>query len=219
MAKTKPKPDENDALFLIVLRRDRAKEAIAEFLGGVTPHGFTLLKPLQILDYLTNMVMCLEMMLKVLADDWKTHNVGQMYQDVFGQPHPRQDLMRAMQYAVVDQKYLLSPASGLFGYVPELEALYDQLFAELQSRYDGYTVEKEYVLPANLLPYLQANVPRFYTPCSDTAPHEPDPKKTIEALQRSWDADLQRISETLKLYLSIQPKSTVRHHSGGYLIE
>lgn len=37
MANAKPKPDENDALFLIVLRRDRAKEAIAEFLGGVTP--------------------------------------------------------------------------------------------------------------------------------------------------------------------------------------
>jgi hypothetical protein len=50
-------------------------------------------------------------------------------------------------------------------------------------------------------------------------PNEPDPKKAIEALQASWDADLQRISETLKRYLSIQSKSTVSHFSGGYLIE
>jgi hypothetical protein len=118
----------------------------------------------------------------------------------------------------MDQKYLLSPAAGVLGHIPELEDLYDVLYAELQSKYAGYTTKKEDELPENFLRYLQGNVRRFYMPENRTIQSEADPNQPLSALQETWEADVKWISETLNLFLTNRPKSKATHYAGGYLI-
>src|SRR5262245_28736620 len=55
MAKVKARPSDQEALYLIYMRRERAKEVLSELLNGITPTGIKMVKPHQMLDYLINM--------------------------------------------------------------------------------------------------------------------------------------------------------------------
>ena len=70
---------DEECLLLIKLKRQHAKAAMKDIVVrfGLPPHY--LPKIPTILEYLTNMVYCLELMLKLLSGNWRTHNVGAMW--------------------------------------------------------------------------------------------------------------------------------------------
>jgi len=105
----KPHADTNECLLLILLKRKSAKEALRTILMefALPPHHSPSV--VLILEYLTEMVYCIELMLKLLSGEWQSHSVAAMYQTVFKQPHPDPDLLTDIKTALRDQKYLFEP--------------------------------------------------------------------------------------------------------------
>lgn len=161
----KQKPTHPEALLLIRMKRDRAKAAMDQIVKrfGVISHdpepGLEIL-----LDYLTNMVYALELLLKAMADDWKTHNVGKMYESIFGKPHDSPHLMTILMGAILNQKFIYEPADRLMDHIPELEALWDELTTEFyqRPRLEHRTMQREVEAPKELIQFLQDNFSRFY---------------------------------------------------------
>jgi hypothetical protein len=153
-------PDE--CLLLIRLKRENARAAmqkiIVEFAGP--PHHAPAV--LSILDYLTNMVYCIELMLKLLSDNWRSHDIPAMYQSVVNQPHPDPELLRDIKTALVDQKYLFEPNGGLLSKVPNLEALYQELIVRVRQRHPVYSVQVDIPVPLTLLAYMRDFLPLYY---------------------------------------------------------
>jgi hypothetical protein len=167
-------PTDPEAVMLIRLKRGRAKAAmdrIVKRFGVVSNEPEPGLDVL--LDYLTNMVYAIELLLKVLADDWRIpgksqfrHDVGAMYKEIFKQPHKSANLMATLQAAIISQKFIFGPANGLISLIPELEELWDELTAEFCRTRWGEVIEfkREVVAPPELIQYLQANLERFFRP-------------------------------------------------------
>jgi hypothetical protein len=123
---SKPRPTDQEALYLINMRRERANAVINETIHDIT-RTIAMPNSEQILEYLSNMSMCMEMMLKLLSGDWRSHDVSKMYEIATGAPHPKPAFMASLKDAIMNQKYLLSPAGRIIEYVPELELLNDFL--------------------------------------------------------------------------------------------
>jgi hypothetical protein len=204
----KQNPTHPEALLLIRMKRDRAKAAIDQIVkrfgvvGNEPDPGLEVL-----LDYLTNMVSALELLLKVLADDWRipgksrfNHRVGDMYQEVFGRPHGCPDLMTVLERAIRNQKFIFEPADRLMDHIPDLEALWDELTAEFYQRQwmEDIGVQREVVAPPAFIQFLRDNLPRFYRGEYRWKPRIPREDRArmlqqqIQALQR----ELERVQVT-----------------------
>ena len=159
----KPHADTDECLLLILLKRKNAKEALRRILMefALPPHHNPSV--VVVLEYLTNMVYYVELTLKLLSGEWKSHDVAGMYQTVFKQPHPDPDLMAEIKTALRDQKYLFEPNGGLLAKVEGLENLGDELMDKVRERHPVYNVQTDIPAPASFLPYLRANIHRFYT--------------------------------------------------------
>jgi hypothetical protein len=168
----KQNPSHPEALVLIRLKRDRAKQSIDQIVkrfGVISNDADPSLEVL--LEYFTNMVYAIELLLKVMADDWKVpgksrfgHRVGDMYEEVFGKPHLCAQLMLLLEAAIVNQKFILEPAEGLMERVPEMECLWDELTFEFYKRQwmDDVFVRREVLAPANFIQFLKTNLHRFF---------------------------------------------------------
>lgn len=124
-----------------------------------------------LLDYLSDIVPALELMLKLLSGNRGTHEVGEMYEAVFNQPHADADFMTCLKQALRDQKYLLEPSPNKPGqpgkksiaeYIPEMEMLFDELQCKIVDRYPTARVAKRVILPNSFGEYLRRNLSRFY---------------------------------------------------------
>src|SRR5436190_806365 len=101
-------PTYDEAIYMVRVKRRRAKEAMAlivERFGVISSGPAPGLGVL--IDYFMNMVYGLELLLKVLAKDWETpgkskhgHNVGKMYEAVFGRPHSDPAFMKELEEAI-----------------------------------------------------------------------------------------------------------------------
>lgn len=160
---SKPHADIEECLFLIELKRDAARAAMQQIVTGLMSRPPFVPSVLVILEYLTNMVYCVELILKVLSSDWKSHWVGVMYKTVFGQPHANPALMKEIEDALINQKYLLDPSGGLLAHIGDIEYLYDEVIAKLMSDQNFYWVEKCVPAPQSFLEYLRDNGARFYS--------------------------------------------------------
>jgi hypothetical protein len=168
----KQNPTHPEALLLIRMKRARAKAAMDQIVkrfGVISNESEPGLEVL--LDYLTNMVYALELLLKVMANDWRTpgksrfrHHVGDMYQEIFGKPHTCPDLMTTLERAILNQKFIYEPADRLMDHIPELEALWDELTTEFYQRHwmEDTTVQREVVAPRGFMQFLRDNLARFY---------------------------------------------------------
>jgi hypothetical protein len=158
----KPHATADECLLLIRLKRDHAKAAlqkiIVEFAGPLhhVPSVVTLL------DYLTSMVYCIELMLKLLSGNWRSHHIATMYKEVFGEPHPDPTLIADITTAIIDQKYLFHPSGGLAAKVEDLEALYQALISRVRERHPMFNVQVDIPAPPNLLPFLRDNLALYY---------------------------------------------------------
>jgi hypothetical protein len=168
----KQNPTHTEALLLIRMKRDRAKAAMDQIVkrfGVISNEPEPGLEVL--LDYLTNMVYALELLLKVMANDWRTpgksqfgHNVGRMYEEIFGRSHACPTFMTVLERAIRNQKFIYEPADRLMDHIPELEALWDELTTEFYQRrwMEDTTVQLEVVAPPEFIQFLRANLHRFY---------------------------------------------------------
>ncbi len=164
----KERPSNNDALILIHVRRKRAEDVLRSIIQGFA-------KPLdqvecitvtQILDYLTNMIQCLELSLKLLSGNWENHNISSMYEIIFSRPHANPTLMQSLKSAIMSQKYILGPAAGLIDHIPDMEALHDELTKVLSKNFPGYEYDIMQNLPDNFARFLHDNTVKFlpYSP-------------------------------------------------------
>jgi hypothetical protein len=173
-----------------------------EILHGITVTGIKSVKLEQILDYLTNLIMCLEMMLKLLSDDWDSHKVGTMYQTVTKKPYPNQALMESLKQAIMSQKYLLSPAAGIVDHIPELEELSDSLYERIKEEYRGYYTEVGQLLPDNFGQFLLKNVEKYYRSKHITFTPGENLENWMERARKAYDAEVAQIKSTLGEHLS-----------------
>jgi hypothetical protein len=216
-ASSKPRPTDQEALCLIFLRRERAKEAMNEILHGF---GHTLKMPtaFQMIEYLSNMCMCLEMMLKLLSGDWGTHDVGKMFEAVSGRPHPNPALMTSLRDAIMNQKYLLSPTGGIVEHIPALESLYDFLYRKLAENHEKFAVNVDVDLPDSFSQFLLAYVERFYKNESTRVPPGANTMATMEAHMGAYRAEVERVKRSLGTYLSNGHKLKMSHFNVRALI-
>ena len=206
----KPRPTDEEALFLIYMRRERARVVLNEILHGFADFRLQMPTAYQMLDYLTNTIQYLEMMLKLLSGDWGSHKVGTMYRTVTGQAHADATLMAALEAATMDQKYLMSPAAGIIDHIPELEEMGDALHARLRDKYRKFGVRKDEVLPDSFARYLVDNIERFYR----TGPFAMPPggvgvAAATEGLIEAHGQQVDAIRSNLDKYLSTGNKLSV----------
>ncbi len=162
MPTSKPRANDDGVLLLIKLRRQRAKDAMCHVVSGFIRFPVRLPSVVLLLDYLSNMFFCLELMLKLLSKDWGSHNVADMYKEAFGCEYKNPDLMIRLKQAITDQKYLVEPASDIAQDIPELEELFRTLNAEIKSRYKVYSVEVNIELSRGLGEFLRDYAGLFY---------------------------------------------------------
>jgi hypothetical protein len=162
----------DECLLLVRLKRENAKAAMKQIVVefGLPTHRVPFGLPthrapdiLTILEYLTNMVYCIEMMLKMLSGDWGSHKVGKMYETVFGKPHANQVLMDEITIALRDQRYLFEPNGGLLAQIADLEELYDDLKGKICEIHPTFDISRAIPAPPAFLTYLRDNITRFHT--------------------------------------------------------
>lgn len=173
---SKPRASDDEILLLITLRRQAAWESMQQTVEGYgTPPN--LVPSIALLsNYFMNMVFCLELMLKLLSGNWRSHDVGAMYQTVFGSQHSSPQLMQDIKSAIMDQKYLFEPASGLDGNMPDLEQLYDDVLSKLKEAHPQFSITKTVSLPKTFTEYIRDNAERFCRKQSETfGPGNPPP--------------------------------------------
>jgi hypothetical protein len=207
-------PTYDEAIYMARIKRQRAKGAFdwiiksnAVFSNSPAP-GMDVL-----LDYFFNMVYALELLLKVLAKDWdvpgKTkfgHKVGKMYEAVFGRPHADAAFMKELEDAILDQKYIYEPATGLIKRVEAMEKLWDELKLQyLNGAWGRFSkVSKEVKADASFGAYLLNNVARFTTP--PTHRYDPMTAEQKIAMKRAHIECLQR--EIARLETEGKPEPT-----------
>jgi hypothetical protein len=210
MSKHPASENKVDICVLIQLKRKRAREAMARLIKEYDHEPPTSPDLSILLDYLSNMVPATELMLRLLSSDWDSHDVGKMYVAIFHKPYTKPDVMICLKEVLESQKYLVEPKSQpgksqhatIAHYIPELEALFDDLRNVMQqhSFHKEGSVIKEIHLPASFSEYIRTHVNRFVT--ADVYLPEP----TIEQQLQAED-DLQtkssRIAEVIgKLCIS-----------------
>jgi hypothetical protein len=203
---SKPHGTVDECLVLIRIKRRAAKEAmrkmIVEF--AVPKYGNHSLPGIEtMLDYLSNMIYCIELILKMFSNDWKSHEVGKMYKTVFGKEHGDPVLMAEIKDALKDQKYLLEPKNGLLSRVEGLESLFDELKRKLFVEYSKYSVQKEIPAPSSFLPYLRDNFLRFYKATGPKRSGFPLPEELAE-FQRRCDVEIQEIKGVFEKWIDAE---------------
>ena len=91
MAKAKPRANDDGVLFLVKLRRKNAVAAFRQVVEGFTSFPAKVPSMTLLLDYMSNMLSSLELMLKLLTGNWTSHDVQGMYTTVFNSSHPNPD--------------------------------------------------------------------------------------------------------------------------------
>lgn len=208
--KPKPKPTDQEALYLIAMRRERAKGVMNDIFHGID-HSITMPSADQLLDYLSSMCSCLELQLKLLSGDWGSHEVSKMYETVTGSPHPNPDFMTSLKGAIMHQKYLLAPVGSIIDYVPEIEQLYDALQRKLMASYSKFQVRVQLTLPDSFNQYLFRNVERFFSIQSGPIPPGTNMGASLKAHTDAYHARVARIRSTLTEFFQRGHKLIVDH--------
>lgn len=164
---------------------------------GTPPHTVPTIDLLN--NYFVNNVFFVELMLKLLSGNWKSHDVGSMYHSVFEKPHQSPQLMKNIKEAIINQKYLFEPALGLSDSVPELEALHDEVRARIKQKFPDFSVKATVSLPNNFTKYIQDHADRFCRLQSPTfGPHNPPPSDFWEKHIAESHGQLQQVRQAFK---------------------
>ena len=205
---------------LIQLKRKRAREAMARILREYDHEPPTPPDLSNLLEYLSDMVPVIEMMLRLLSSEWDNHDVGKMYATIFHKPYTKPDVMICLTDAVESQRYLVEskphPAKSqhatIAHYIPDLEALFDDLRNVMKQHSfmkEGGGI-KEVNLPLPFNDYIRTHVNRFLT--ADIYL----PEHTIEQqLQAEGELEVKspRIAEAIGKLCSSRTAISVKYQS------
>lgn len=199
----KPRGSDDEILLLISIRRQSAWESMRQIVEGFgePPHLIPSIAALN--NYLTNMVFCIELMLKLLSGNWRSHDVGAMYQTVFGSAAASPQLMGNIKSAIMDQKYLFEPAAGLDANVPELETLYADILKKLKQTYPRFSITKTISLPKSFTEFIRDNAERFCRKQSERfGPGKPPPSDFWETHVAESHQQLQQVRQSFREHAS-----------------
>jgi hypothetical protein len=209
MSKQKPRGSDDDILGLIFLKRKRAREAMDSILKGLDHCPWNEPTLTVLLDYISNMVYCLELMAKLLSGDWNNHDVGAMYQKVYSRAHGNPDFVNHLKLSLTNQKYFYEPATdparpgtsqSIADFIPEIEQLFDEFRQEIAHRHPVHSVHKELTLPIRVGEYLRDNVWRFYQ--AEPIPGQPSAEQ-MEAAQVQFMEKLKDVAGMINHYLQV----------------
>jgi hypothetical protein len=217
---SKPHAGEDECLLLIQMKRKVARAAMNKIILAFGEMPLKLPDVLTILEYLTNMVYCIELMLKMLSQDWGSHKVACMYETVFGVAHSNPALMKEIEDAVKSQKYLFEPHGGLLANIADMESLYTELIAKIRENRKAFSVTKQIEVPKQFLAYLRDNFKRFYRKEGPKLPRPPALPRLEEEMKQHEEAverDLKAIPENLERWLNSQHPVSFHHGQSAML--
>jgi hypothetical protein len=216
----KPHATEDECRLLIEMKRKAARAAMWRVMSDLGSSPTIAPRIEDVLTYLTNMVYCVELMLKLLSGDWRSHDVGTMYQAVFGTRHGDEGLMRHIKDALVDQKYLFEPNGGLLADLTGLEHLFDELRQALTSRRSGYHVLREVVPPPNFFVFVRDHLGTFYDQgeieLPVTMPYE-EVEAKLARIQRAKTDEIERMRGGLDIIIEGKLPINIRCHKASAL--
>jgi hypothetical protein len=207
----KPHASADECLLLIQLKRKNARAAMNVIITTFSEMPKNLPDVLAVLDYLTNMVYCVELMLKLLADSWNDHDVAKLYEAVFAIPHPNSTLMKEIERALKSQKYLFEPNSGLLVNIADMEALYTELITRIREDRKRFSVAKSAPMPKEFLLYIRHNFQRFYRkegPSTRDGSISPD---AMAAFQQIVERELTALPVNLERWLQSEQAHSFYH--------
>jgi hypothetical protein len=209
MGSAKARGTDEEVYVLIFLKRERALEAMDKIVKGLSfcpwhEPTFALL-----LEYISNMISVLELMLKLLSGNWQSHEVGKMYETVFGSPHPDSDFMACLKQALRDQKYFLLPSADpsqpngrtIAHYIPEIEGLFDLFKQKFCEQHEKALFHREILLPVRIGEFLRDNVWKFFKGRTYTARDMP---VDVEQMQRQYEEQLESAALMIDEYLKMR---------------
>jgi hypothetical protein len=79
----KPHANVDECLLLVQDKRGKARTAMHGMIAALVNDPYNIYIVPFILEYLTNMIYCIELMLKVLSGSWRSHDIATMYEKVF----------------------------------------------------------------------------------------------------------------------------------------
>ena len=173
----KPHAIVDECLLLVEDKRKKARTAMHGLIAALVNDPYNIYIVPFILDYLTNMVYCIELMLKVLANSWRSHDIAAMYEKIFERKYD-DHIMKEITTALRDQKYLFEPCGVLWKHVGTIELLYSELSERLNHEHSLYDVSKQVTIPVEFLAFLRDNANRFYR----KAKEDLRDKRAIESL-------------------------------------
>lgn len=162
-------PTYDEAAYMVTEKRRRARLAITKIMESYASKCIRL-RLESLLDYFSNMVYAIELLMKILARQWDAgkpkpnHNVADMYKEIFGREHAQPDLMAGIKEAILDQKFLIHPKACLLDRLPDLERLWDELSVayDKQNSWTNKVAKDGIELDLNSIRFLTDNVGKLY---------------------------------------------------------
>jgi hypothetical protein len=151
----KPIASQDELLLMIDRKRALANEAIREVILRISGGRRGYLPIQLLLDYLSNMVPALELMLKLLSGDSSGHDFAAMHCTVFGQPHPNPAFMAYLKQAMTNQKYLYEPVGREEWFFAEMKELDSKLSRLIAKKFPASTVYKDLLMPKLFTEFLR----------------------------------------------------------------
>ncbi len=195
MSTTKPRASDDGVLYLIQKRRKEAKEAMYQVVQRFLKFPVRIPSITFLIDYLSDMVSCIELSLKLLSGNWGSHDVAGMYRDIFGMDYAKSDLMDRLERAIKDQKYLIEPASGIDAKIPEMEELFESLSELLKDRFGSYTVEIDHELTRSVCEFIRDRAGVFYH-------RHAKPEEDFVSCAAAYRAEVAQIQSNMDLILN-----------------
>jgi hypothetical protein len=202
-ATSKPHGSNDEILLLISIRRQSALESMRQIVEGYgePPHRIPSIAALN--NYFTNMVFCIELMLKLLSNNWQSHDAGAMYLTVFRTAHASPQLMQNIKSAIMDQKYLFEPAAGLDTNVPELEKLYTDVLSKLSQTFPKFSIKMTVSLPKSFAEFISDSAERYCRKESNTfGPNNPPPTDLQTKLVVESHKQLEQVRQSFRDHAS-----------------
>jgi hypothetical protein len=215
----KPHANVDECLLLVEDKRKKARTAMHGLIAALVKDPYNIYIVPFILDYLANMIYCIELMLKVLSDSWTSHDIAAMYEKVFQRTYD-DHVMKEITIALRDQKYLFEPCGVLWQHVGTIELLYGELSEKLNEEHCLYEVSKQVTIPVEFLAFLRDNANRFYRKGKEDlrdkeAIDSMSPQEIHERASREWKEDMDKLQASLTEWMKPDRIFTAQYQAIG----
>lgn len=207
-------PSYEEAIWIIYEKRKEAETYLNLIALAFTPKkyrsGFKLNQRRDVnkkdqIVYFLNMTFVIELMLKVLTKAWSNnkrlnHNVGDLYEEYFKKKHNDSELMKIIQTAIKDQKYLYELSKGLNEKLPGIENLYNELNEELIKKYPHRFINTDIDIPTSTTNYIKDNLKKCLAISYSSSPSPDKVQEFIDKTNIKIDKALSSTRKRMEKY-------------------